>query len=160
MGRGRESVHRLQIAQAHSAEVGRRQTAPPDNIAQRIAAGIAISGSVGHFAHPNAVEHDPNYAREHKFESNRKANWRLLLQCRNDHGDPNEQAAGNSYRCLLDMRPVEGVAPGELPPRPPQLQFALEVAYAEAKFVEAFGESSGSITILAAINKRIAINGQ
>ncbi len=45
----------------------------PDDIAQRVAADVAVGRGIGHFADTNAVQNDPDYAREHKFEPNRLA---------------------------------------------------------------------------------------
>ncbi len=55
---------RLQIPQSKLGEIRQVQSAGASDIAQRVAARIAISSGVRHFAGAHAVEHDPNDAAE------------------------------------------------------------------------------------------------
>src|SRR5579863_4350124 len=60
--------HGLKIAQAQPAEVRNAESALANDIAERVAARVPISGGIGHFSHADAVEHDPDDAFVHNAQ--------------------------------------------------------------------------------------------
>ncbi len=55
---------RLDVGEAEPHEIWQLQRARARDVAQRVAAHVAILGGVGQFADPDAVEHDPDNAGE------------------------------------------------------------------------------------------------
>ena len=61
----RQLRHRLQIPQPEPAEIRNVESSLANDVAQRVAARVSISGRIGHFPHAHAVQHDPDDAFEH-----------------------------------------------------------------------------------------------
>ncbi len=64
MRRGIDVRERLDVAQSKTSHVRKVQRPLPRDVAQRVAAHVAIGGRVRHFADADAVEHDPDHAVE------------------------------------------------------------------------------------------------
>ena len=65
----RDALPGFDVAEAEPREIGKSQSANARDIAQRIGAcWIAKRRGVGHGADADAIEHDPDDAREHKSE--------------------------------------------------------------------------------------------
>ena len=64
-GVGRKSGEGLDVAEAEAARLGSRRPTAARDIAQRVAAGVAVGGGVGHLADSYAIEDDPDDAPEH-----------------------------------------------------------------------------------------------
>ena len=67
LGGGRQSGQRFDVAEAQAAQVGQAQRALARDVAERVAAGIAVRGGVGHLADADAVKHDPDYPLKHRI---------------------------------------------------------------------------------------------
>jgi hypothetical protein len=57
---------RLQIAQAKLREIRQVQRSGASNMAQRVAAGVAIGRGVRHFSGADTVEHNPGDAAKRR----------------------------------------------------------------------------------------------
>ncbi len=62
---GSDMRQRFQIAQSKLREIRQVQRTGASDMAQRVAAGIAVGRGVGHLADADAVEHDPDDTAEH-----------------------------------------------------------------------------------------------
>ena len=67
LGGGRQSFERLDVAESQAAQIRQAQRAAARDVAERVAAGIAVCRGVRHLADAHAVEHDPDHAAEHKL---------------------------------------------------------------------------------------------
>ena len=59
-----EIRQRLDVAEAERAQVRQAQRPLPRDVAERVAAGVAVLGGIGHLADADAIEHDPDDAIE------------------------------------------------------------------------------------------------
>ena len=59
---GGDAGERLDVAEAEARQVGQLDAANARDVAQRVAAGVAILRGIGHFADAYAIEDDPDDA--------------------------------------------------------------------------------------------------
>ena len=74
----RKLRNRLEIAQAQAAEVRKVQPANARDVAERVAAHVAIGRRIGHFAYANAVENNPDCAIKHRIPLYRAIGAKLI----------------------------------------------------------------------------------
>src|SRR5262249_32861202 len=67
------------IAEPVTRKIRQLQPADARDVPQRIRAEIAVLRRVRHFPNTDAIEHDPDYAVEHKPEGNTPGPSRLML---------------------------------------------------------------------------------